>query len=83
MTRDEFSELSLNEKIGIVIESGTEVLNRVYLLNIVRLYSVGDFYAEIWYKTTTNKIERCEVVEMDEVFHLYEKSIDIKDLFKN
>jgi len=82
MTKIQFSELTLTEKIELVIEDGTEVLNRIFLFYVIRLYSIDDFYVEVWYKTSSNKIDRVESVEIDDVFHLYEKSIDIEDLFK-
>jgi hypothetical protein len=82
MTRTQFSELSINEKIELVIENGTEVLNRIFLFYVIRLYGIEDFYVEVWYKTSTNKIDRVEPVQIEDVFHLYERSIDIEDLFK-
>ena len=82
MTKTQFSELAFNEKIELVIEDGTEILNRIFLFYVIRLYNIEDFYVEVWYKTSSNKIDRVEPVEIDDVFHLYEKSIDIEDLFK-
>ena len=82
MTRTQFSELSINEKIELVIDNGTEILNRIFLFYVIRLYSIEDFYVEVWYKTSTNKIDRVEPVQIDDVFHLYERSIDIEDLFR-
>lgn len=82
MTRTQFSELTLNEKIELVIENGTEILNRIFLFYVIRLYSIDDFYIEVWYKTSSNKIDRVEPVQIDDVFHLYERSIDIEDLFR-
>jgi len=82
MTRTQFSELSINEKIELVIENGTEILNRIFLFYVIRLYSIDDFYVEVWYKTSTNKIDRVEPVQIEDIFHLYERSIDIEDLFR-
>ena len=82
MTRTQFSELTLKEKIELVIDDGTEILNRIFLFYVIRLYSIEDFYVEVWYKTSSNKIDRVEPVQIDDVFHLYEKSIDIEDLFR-
>ena len=82
MTRTQFSELSINEKIELVIENGTEILNRIFLFYVIRLYSIEDFYVEVWYKTSTNKIDRVEPVQIEDVFHLYERNIDIEDLFR-
>lgn len=82
MTRTQFSELTINEKIELVIDDGTEILNRIFLFYVIRLYSIEDFYVEVWYKTSTNKIDRVEPVQIEDVFHLYERNIDIEDLFR-
>lgn len=82
MTKTEFAELTLNDKIELVIDQGSELLNRVFLFYVIRLYNIDEFYVEVWYKTSSNKIDRIEPVEIDDVFHLYERSIDIDDLFK-
>jgi hypothetical protein len=82
MTRTQFSELTINEKIELVIDNGTEILNRIFLFYVIRLYSIEDFYVEVWYKTSTNKIDRVEPVQIEDVFHLYERNIDIDDLFR-
>ena len=82
MTKTQFVELPLNDKIELVIDQGSELLNRVFLFYVIRLYNIDEFYVEVWYKTSSNKIERIEPIEIDDVFHLYERSIDIDDLFK-
>ena len=82
MTKTQFVELQLNDKIELVIDQGSELLNRVFLFYVIRLYNIDEFYVEVWYKTSSNKIERIEPIEIDDVFHLYERSIDIDDLFK-
>lgn len=82
MTRFQFAELTINDKIELVIDQGTELLNRVFLFYVIRLYNIDEFYVEVWYKSSSNKIDRIEPVEIDDVFHLYERSIDIDDLFK-
>ena len=82
MTRTQFTELTLNDKIELVIEQGTELLNRFFLFYVIRLYNIDEFYVEVWYKTSSNKIDRIEPFDIDDVFHFYEKNIDIEDLFK-
>jgi len=81
MTKTQFTELTLNDKIELVIEQGTELLNRVFLFYVIRLYNIDELYVEVWYKSSSNKIDRIEPVDIDDVFHLYERSIDIEDLF--
>lgn len=82
MTKTQFVELTLNDKIELVIDQGSELLKRVFLFYVIRLYNIDEFYVEVWYKASSNKIDRIEPVDIDDVFHLYERSIDIDDLFK-
>jgi hypothetical protein len=82
MTKTQFAELTLNDKIELIIDQGSELLNRVFLFYVIRLYNIDEFYVEVWYKTSSNKIDRIDPVEIDDVFYLYERSIDIDDLFK-
>lgn len=82
MTKTQFVGLTLNDKIELVIDQGSELLNRVFLFYVIRLYNIDEFYVEVWYKASSNKVDRIEPVDIDDVFHLYERSIDIDDLFK-
>ncbi len=82
LTAEMFSKLSLQEQVDTVLDSGKELLDRIFVDNIVRLYHLGNFYVEIWYQQTTNRITRVGVVELDDVIHLYESQINISDLFR-
>jgi hypothetical protein len=76
-----FITLSQQEKVALVLDKGHELMNRIYVFYNVKLYKIFDFYVEIWYKQTTNKIDKLIVVELDEVAHLYESQINIQDIF--
>lgn len=81
MKEIEFIALSHAEKVFLVLDQGQELMNRIYVFYNIKLYLFSDFYVEIWYKQTTNKIDKLIVVELDDVVHLYESQINIKDIF--
>lgn len=81
MTKQEFLGLTLSQQAEIVFSHGKELLHRIFSDYLIKLYQVSDFYVEIWYLPAFNKIDNILVVDLENVFHLYEKEIDISDLF--
>jgi hypothetical protein len=82
ITADKFVRMPVDEQVSTLLERGNELMDRIYIYYVVKLYRLCDFYVEIWYQQTTNRIDRVIVVELDEVIHLYESQINISDLFK-
>ncbi len=83
MTQQDFDKLPLLDQAQIVLDQGIEVMNRIYLYYQIRLYSLNDFYTEIWYRQIGNKIDFVKSLNTDDVNHLYGREIDISDLFKS
>jgi hypothetical protein len=81
MNESEFNALSQMGKASLVLDQGQEVMNRIYLFYNIKLYLFSGIYVEIWYKQTTNKIDKLIVVELADVMHLYESQINIKDIY--
>jgi hypothetical protein len=81
MKESEFQALSHQEKVELLFDNGQELMNRIYVFYNIKLYSVFDLYVELWYKQTTNKIDKVIVVKLTDVVHLYESQINIQDLF--
>jgi hypothetical protein len=81
MKETEFINLPKLEKVSLVLEQGQELMNRIYVFYNIKLYLLFDFYVEIWYKQTSNTIDKLIVVDPDEVLHLYEGQINIQDIF--
>lgn len=77
----QFNNMPVQEQITTVLGQGIELLERIYVYYIIKLYKLDDLFVEIWYKQTTNRIDKVKVVDMDEVIHLYESQINISDLF--
>ncbi|MBI9033627.1 MAG: hypothetical protein JEZ03_04050 [Bacteroidales bacterium] len=82
MIRQEFDKLTLEKRTHIVFNDGFEVMDRIFLFYQIRLYSLNDFYVEIWYRQIGNKVDKVESLDINDVTHLYGKEIDISGLFK-
>jgi len=81
ISRTEFQLIDNVEKMAFLFDQGREVMSRIYMYYNIKLYSLNDFFVEVWYRQSSNTVDKIEVADMDRVFHLYEKSIDISDLF--
>jgi hypothetical protein len=82
MSIDEFMSLPKPERVHRVLTQGNELMHRIYVYYTIKLFQYSDFFVEIWYLPASNKIDKIRIVDMQDVLHLYEKEIDITDLFK-
>lgn len=83
MTIDEFMSNPMHERATLLLKDGSELMNRIYLFYNIKLFGFSGFFVEIWYHQVSNHIDKILVVELEDVLHLYEKNIDISDLFHN
>ncbi len=81
LTAENFKKLPVEEQVTTLLGQGQELLERIYIYYVVKLYFLEDFYVEIWYQQTTNRIDKVIVVQLDDVIHLYESQINISDLY--
>lgn len=81
LTADEFSKLTIEEQVTTLLGNGSELLERIYIYYVIKLYSLAGFFVEIWYQQTTNRIDRVIIVQLSDVIHLYESQINISDLY--
>jgi hypothetical protein len=79
ISRTEFQMIDNVEKMALLFDQGREVMSRIYMYYNIKLYSLNDFFVEVWYRQSSNTVDK--MADMDRVFHLYEKSIDTSDLF--
>lgn len=80
MTSDEFRKLTIFRQVEMLFEQGHHVLNRIYLFYNVHLYTLSDFYAEIWYRQADNRIDRVVILELSDVLDLYDNQIGLSDI---
>lgn len=82
ISNQQFIKMPVDEQVTTVLGRGLELLERIYIYYVVKLYKLDDLFVEIWYKQTTSRIDKVELVQLDEVVHLYEQQINIADLFR-
>ncbi|HLO89972.1 MAG TPA: hypothetical protein VK172_02295 [Lentimicrobium sp.] len=82
MNPEDFQELPVERRVNLVLSEGHELLDRIYMFYVIKLYAFRGLFIEIWYQQISNRIEKLQLVEMEDVLHLYESQINISDLFK-
>jgi hypothetical protein len=82
MSKNEFLSQPKPEQVHRVIKDGEELMSRIFAYYNIKLFKYADFFVEIWYQQVSNTIDKVVVVDDDDVLHLYDKKIDISDLFR-
>lgn len=82
LSKNEFLSLPKPEQAHRVMKSGQELMSRIFAYYNIKLFKYADFFVEIWYQQVSNTIDKVVVVDDDDVLHLYDKKIDILDLFR-
>jgi uncharacterized protein (DUF1786 family) len=80
--KQSFMKMCLTERAAAVLEHGHELISRIYMFYCVKLYCMGDYHVELWYRQNGHKIDKIQVVDLEDVIHHYEKEIDISDIFR-
>lgn len=81
MNPDDFQNLPAERRVSLVLSEGNELLDRIYMFYVVKLYAFRGLFVEIWYQQISNRIDKIRLVEIEDVLHLYESQINISDLF--
>lgn len=82
MNKSEFQNAGLKERVYLTLEHGKHISTRQFLYYTIKLYCISDFFAEIWYIPFSNKIDKVELLDVDDVLHLYRNDFDISSLLK-
>jgi hypothetical protein len=82
MSKNEFLARPRPEQVHHVMKDGEELMDRIFAYYNIKLFKYSDFFVEIWYQQLSNTIDKVEVADEDDVLHLYDKKIDISDLFR-
>jgi hypothetical protein len=72
--------MNLIDRAEVLLQHGNMLMTRTSGCYIVTLYRIENFFTEVWYCVQTPKIHRIEPVRIEDVYHLYEKDIDISDI---
>ena len=82
MSKNEFLAQPKPEQVHRVMKDGEELMSRIFAYYNIKLFKYADFFVEICYQQVSNTIDKVVVVDDDDVLHLYDKKIDISDLFR-
>jgi len=77
---NDFRKLTTFRQVELLFEHGHHVLSRIFLFYNVHLYTLSDFYVEIWYRQADNKIERVNLIDPSDVLDLYDHQIGLSDI---
>ncbi len=80
MKKKDFERAPLKEKVYKVFEGGKAITDRRFLYFQIRLFALNDFFVEVWYVPSTNKIDRVETLGINEVLAVYDSRFDISQL---
>jgi hypothetical protein len=81
MTPEKFKNLTSLQQMELLFDQGRELLSRIFIFYNIRLYALDDFFVEVWYRQTTNKIDKIVVLKMEDVINIYEGQISLSDLY--
>ena len=71
ISKTKFRKLSIVQKGEYVFQEGEYIGLREYYNHRINLYSLFDFFVEVWYFPAENKIEKIEVMESEKTLDLY------------
>jgi len=80
MDSNSFNKLPIQEKLEAILNEGSRLFNRTFLHYTIQLYSINDFYAEVWYLPFSNKVDKIETLSAEDVIRLYPHNTDISNL---
>ncbi|GIV32778.1 MAG: hypothetical protein KatS3mg031_0313 [Chitinophagales bacterium] len=82
MTAARFNRLMMDAKANFLWDNGVYVGERVsYNKYLIKIYSLMDFYVEVYYGMEDNKIEDIYAIETEEDWEGFLKTIDLRELF--
>ena len=82
MTPEKFNSLITDAKANYLWDNGVFIDERMcYNKFIIKVYSLLDFYVEVYYSMSDNKIEDIYALETEEDWEGFLKNIDLKEFF--
>lgn len=82
VTADKFNQMMTDAKANFLWDNGVFIDERIsYNKYIIKVYSLLDFYVEVYYSIEDNKIEDIYAIETEEDWDGFLKNIDLRELF--
>lgn len=84
MNINEFDLLDINKKANILFSEGEYCGVRAYYNYKINLYSLSDFFVEVYYSPDNNEIEKIEIVKDDKILDRFiDSMLDINNQLNN
>lgn len=71
MNKNDFNKLDIQAKAIMVFEYGKYIGLRYYYNHAINLYSLNDFFVEVWYFAPDNKMAKIGILEKESTLNLY------------
>lgn len=82
MTPEKFNKMMTDAKANFLWDNGVFIDERIsYNKYIIKVYSLLDFFVEVYYSLEDNKIEDIYAIETEEDWEGFLKTIDLRELF--
>ena len=81
MTKTEFARLSLHDRLVVLKEKSVHLGMRMLPNQKVHLYSLNNFYVEVYVLPGTEQIQWAEVQTNRQIISEYVRDIDLNSLF--
>ncbi len=81
LTKEKFPSLTKTEQVSQLFHEGVELAERFHKDYRICLHSLYGFFVEVWYHNPISKIESIVVIDQEKVVELYDKEIDLSNLF--
>ena len=82
MTKEEFKKMKLTQRYSTLKNEGVHVGSREFGGYFVHLFTLSNFYVEVWMLMGLNQIRWIELQENQETIDLYVDKMDISALFR-
>jgi hypothetical protein len=82
MIKDEFTKLTIPEKMEQLWSEGEFISQKVYYENDISLFSLDDFLVEVFFNRISSEIVGVEIQENNQILFEYVKDIPLNSLLK-
>lgn len=80
VSKTAFKKSSLKSRVALLKKAGEHLGGRYHQSYAVHLYSIGDFYAELWIRIDLDQICWIEIADPQKVAEDYAGRVDLGEL---
>jgi len=71
LTRSEFCQFTLNSRLELLKEFGKNILKKKVQMRLISVYTISDFYVEVYENLVSHKLEKVEPVKNINILDVY------------